>query len=42
MTADNDINVIFEKNTIKEIEDLLSKMRNDIERKREDLRIMVG
>ncbi|KAB7494837.1 Conserved oligomeric Golgi complex subunit 1 [Armadillidium nasatum] len=42
MTPDNDVNAIFEKHSVKEIEDILKKMRSDIERKKEDLRIMVG
>ena len=42
MTAENDVDAIFEKHTVAEVEESLSKTRLDIEKKKEDLRIMVG
>ena len=42
MNVDNDVNAVFEKNSIVQVEQILSKTRKDIEKKKEDLRIMVG
>ncbi|XP_012934565.1 conserved oligomeric Golgi complex subunit 1 isoform X1 [Aplysia californica] len=39
---DTDANSLFEKHTIEEIRDLEKKTRSDIEKKKEDLRVMVG
>ncbi|XP_064607958.1 conserved oligomeric Golgi complex subunit 1-like [Liolophura sinensis] len=40
--ADLEANTLFEKHTIEEIRTLEKKARTDIERKKEDLRVMVG
>ena len=37
-----DTNVLFEKFTIAEIQGIEKKTRSDIEKKKEDLRLMVG
>ena len=42
MTAEIDIEQLFENNSIDEVKLKLNKIRNDIERKKEDLRVMVG
>ena len=42
LTKEMDIDAIFEKNSVAGVQDHLKKLRNDIEKKKEDLRIMVG
>lgn len=42
MTTDNDVTALFEQNAVAQIQEMLNKTRNDIEKKKEDLRIMVG
>ena len=42
MTVDNDVTTLFEQNTVTQVQELLSETRNDIEKKKKDLREMVG
>ena len=42
MSTDDDVTLLFETNTVSQVQDILSRTRNDIERKKEDLRVMVG
>ncbi|CAL4093033.1 unnamed protein product, partial [Meganyctiphanes norvegica] len=42
MTTDNDVTTLFEQNSVAQVQEMLKKTRNNIEKKKEDLRIMVG
>ena len=42
MALDSDVQKLFENFTIEEVKEKLTLIRNDIERKKEDLRVMVG
>ncbi|XP_068241902.1 conserved oligomeric Golgi complex subunit 1-like [Palaemon carinicauda] len=42
MSHDDEVTLLFENNTVPQVQEILTKTRNNIERKKEDLRIMVG
>lgn len=42
VTAEDDVTLLFERHTVVQVEDILKKTRSDIEKKKEDLRVMVG
>ena len=42
MTTDTDVQKLFETFTVDEVKEKLTLIRNDIEKKKEDLRVMVG
>ncbi|KAK7076327.1 hypothetical protein SK128_000859 [Halocaridina rubra] len=42
MASDDDVTLLFENNSVAQVREVLTKTRNDIERKKEDLRVMVG
>ncbi|XP_076063902.1 conserved oligomeric Golgi complex subunit 1 isoform X2 [Oratosquilla oratoria] len=42
MATESDVTLIFEQHPVAEVQKLLNKTRTDIERKKEELRIMVG
>ncbi|KAK4321749.1 hypothetical protein Pmani_007487 [Petrolisthes manimaculis] len=42
MANEDEVTLLFEQNSVTQVQDILNKTRNDIERKKEDLRVMVG
>ncbi|XP_042883132.1 conserved oligomeric Golgi complex subunit 1-like [Penaeus japonicus] len=42
VTAEDDVTLLFERHTVVQVQDILKKTRSDIEKKKEDLRVMVG
>lgn len=42
MASEDEVTLLFEQNSVTQVQEILNKTRNDIERKKEDLRVMVG